>query len=63
VQDSDLEYNPAGIADTIALLEGHADVVYRSRFMPRKASRVYYFYHYLANKGLTILSNLCHKWQ
>jgi hypothetical protein len=25
----------------------------------RKASRVLYFYHYLANKGLTLLSNLC----
>jgi len=40
-------------------VEGYADVVYGSRFLVRKASRVLYFYHYLANKGLTFLSNLC----
>ena len=39
------------------ILEGRADVVYGSRFMTKKASRVLYFYHYLANKGLTFLSN------
>src|SRR5204863_10041061 len=36
---------------------GHADVVFGSRFMVRKAARVLYFYHYLANKFLTYLSN------
>ena len=39
------------------ILEGHADVVYGSRFMVKKAARVLYFYHYLANKGLTFYSN------
>jgi glycosyltransferase involved in cell wall biosynthesis len=59
VQDADLEYNPAEIAEVIApILEGDADVVYGSRFLVRKAARVLYFYHYLANKGLTFLSNL-----
>ena len=59
VQDADLEYNPTDIAEVIApILSGHADVVYRSRFLVRKAARVLYFYHYLANKGLTLLSNL-----
>jgi glycosyltransferase involved in cell wall biosynthesis len=60
VQDADLEYDPAEIGDVIApIVEGKADVVYGSRFLVRKASRVLYFYHYVANKGLTFLSNLC----
>ena len=59
VQDADLEYDPHEIADVIGpILAGHADVVYGSRFLVRKASRVLYFYHYLANKFLTFLSNL-----
>ncbi len=58
VQDADLEYDPNEIADVIApILNGNADVVYGSRFMVKKATRVLYFYHYVANKGLTFLSN------
>lgn len=58
VQDADLEYDPNEIADVVApILQGRADVVYGSRFMVKKATRVLYFYHYLANKGLTFLSN------
>lgn len=37
---------------------GQADVVYGSRFLVRKASRVLYFRHHLANKLITFLSNL-----
>lgn len=59
VQDADLEYDPAEIPEVIApILKGQADVVYGSRFMVRKAARVLYYYHYLANKFLTCLSNL-----
>lgn len=58
VQDADMEYDPTEIADVIApILSGRADVVYGSRFMVKKAARVLYFFHYLANKGLTFLSN------
>jgi glycosyltransferase involved in cell wall biosynthesis len=59
VQDADLEYDPAEIPDVIApILSNRADVVFGSRFLVRKAARALYFYHYLANKGLTFLSNL-----
>ena len=58
IQDADLEYDPQEIPDVIQpILDNQADVVYGSRFMVKKAARVLYFYHYLANKGLTFLSN------
>jgi len=59
VQDADLEYDPAEIPEVIGpIVEGKADVVYGSRFMVRKAARVLYYYHYLANSFLTFLSNV-----
>ena len=58
VQDADLEYDPMEIPDIIfPIIDGKADVVYGSRFMVKKTTRVLYFYHYIANKGLTFLSN------
>jgi glycosyltransferase involved in cell wall biosynthesis len=58
IQDADLEYDPTEIRGVIQpILDGHADVVYGSRFLVRRATRVLYFYHYLANKFLTFLSN------
>jgi glycosyltransferase involved in cell wall biosynthesis len=59
VQDADLEYDPSEIPEVIGpILEGQADVVYGSRFLVRKRARVLYFYHYLANRALTFLSNI-----
>jgi glycosyltransferase involved in cell wall biosynthesis len=59
IQDADLEYDPAEIPAVIdPILRGEADVVYGSRFLVRRAARVLYFYHFVANKVLTFLSNL-----
>ena len=59
IQDADLEYDPAEIPDVLEpIFKGKADVVYGSRFLVKKQSRVLYFYHYLANKFLTFLSNI-----
>jgi glycosyltransferase involved in cell wall biosynthesis len=59
IQDADLEYDPAEIPQVIEpIVAGRADVVYGSRFLVRKATRVLYFYHYLANIGLTFFSNI-----
>ena len=58
IQDADLEYDPGEFPKLITPIEaGEADVVYGSRFLERgrgSAGRV----HYLANRMLTLLSNL-----
>jgi glycosyltransferase involved in cell wall biosynthesis len=59
IQDADGEYDSDEIPDlTRPILDGVADVVYGSRFLVRKAARVLYYYHYLANQFLTLFSNL-----
>ncbi len=59
IQDADLEYDPAEIPRLVHLIRDDiADVVYGSRFLSIGAHRVLYYWHYIANKLLTILSNL-----
>jgi glycosyltransferase involved in cell wall biosynthesis len=58
IQDADLEYDPKEYPRLLGpIFDGKADVVYGSRFLGGP-HRVFYFWHYLGNSMVTLISNM-----
>lgn len=58
IQDADMEYDPFEYNELLQpIVDGHADVVYGSRFMGGKPHRILFFWHSIGNGMLTLISN------
>ena len=61
LQDADLEYNPSDYKKLLKPFEkNQAEVVYGVRFMTNN-KKTSYFFHFVANKILTMITNILYK--
>ena len=59
IQDADLEYNPNDYRPLVDLIKNNeADVVYGSRFADKRNSGKFLLLSFIANKTLTLLTNI-----